>query len=231
MTGISNVTCLHPPNIHLENGLKKTENKIILSSRNRILTAVAENQPPDVRLTETQQFNLLSDDLVETFTNVLIRAAGRIVLVDSVVEIQTYLSQRFQNCRRVTTIPDLREVAELLTTTSILPGELADVECAVIYAKFAVAENGAVWFTDEEISDRVLPFICQHLLVVVNATDILPNMHAAYEIINNHDYGYGTFIAGPSKTADIEQSLVLGAHGPKSMTIFLIDKIAHDGIQ
>jgi L-lactate dehydrogenase complex protein LldG len=47
-------------------------------------------------------------------------------------------------------------------------------------------------------------------------------MHEAYDKIGNVDYGFGVFIAGPSKTADIEQSLVLGAHGPKSMTVFFI---------
>jgi L-lactate dehydrogenase complex protein LldG len=46
-------------------------------------------------------------------------------------------------------------------------------------------------------------------------------MHEAYEQIGNSDYGFGTFIAGPSKTADIEQSLVLGAHGAMTMTVFI----------
>ena len=48
-------------------------------------------------------------------------------------------------------------------------------------------------------------------------------MHEAYDLIGDKDYGFATFIAGPSKTADIEQSLVLGAHGPKTMTVFLLD--------
>ncbi|MNW08326.1 Lactate utilization protein C [compost metagenome] len=47
-------------------------------------------------------------------------------------------------------------------------------------------------------------------------------MHEAYQKIADSVYGFGTFIAGPSKTADIEQSLVLGAHGPKNMTVFIL---------
>jgi L-lactate dehydrogenase complex protein LldG len=47
-------------------------------------------------------------------------------------------------------------------------------------------------------------------------------MHEAYSKIGEQQYGFGVFIAGPSKTADIEQSLVLGAHGPRSMTVFLL---------
>ncbi len=47
-------------------------------------------------------------------------------------------------------------------------------------------------------------------------------MHEAMLEIENFNEGYGVFISGPSKTADIEQSLVIGAQGPLSLTVFLI---------
>jgi L-lactate dehydrogenase complex protein LldG len=90
-------------------------------------------------------------------------------------------------------------------------------------AHFGVAENGAVWLTDELMPDRVIPFICQHLVIVLKRSDILPTLVEAYQRIDDAKYAFGIFIAGPSKTADIEQSLVLGAHGPKTMTVLLID--------
>jgi L-lactate dehydrogenase complex protein LldG len=73
---------------------------------------------------------------------------------------------------------------------------------------------------------RVLPFITQHLGMLVDEDHIVATMHDAYKKMNNNEYGFGTFIAGPSKTADIEQSLVLGAHGARSMTIFLLKSSA-----
>ncbi len=86
----------------------------------------------------------------------------------------------------------------------------------------AVAENGAIWITDNQVSQRVLPFITQHLAVIINSKNIVATMHDAYDVIASAEYGFATFIAGPSKTADIEQSLVLGAHGPKTMTVFIV---------
>jgi L-lactate dehydrogenase complex protein LldG len=194
-----------------------------MSSRNKILTAVAENQPPTAPLPEFEFLDAESIYSSETFINVLTGIGGTVIPVESIEEIQNYILQNFgRGSRTVTNIPALEHVAELMRRTSISPHALSDVDYAIIDTRLAVAENGAVWVTEKGLSDRVLPFICQHLAVVLKAGDIVSNMHAAYEVINADDYGYGTFIAGPSKTADIEQSLVLGAHGPKSMTVFLM---------
>ena len=193
-----------------------------MSSRNKILAAVAENQPPAAPLPQFEFLDAEHIYLSETFINVLTGIGGIVIPVESMEEIQNYILQNFgRRSRTVTNIPVLENVAELMRRTSISPHALSDVDYAIIDTRLAVAENGAVWVTEKSLSDRVLPFICQHLAVVLNAGDIVPNMHAAYEIINADDYGYGTFIAGPSKTADIEQSLVLGAHGPKTMTVLL----------
>ena len=102
------------------------------------------------------------------------------------------------------------------------PHQFENTEFAILKPHFAVAENGSVWITEDQMGHRVIPFICQHLAVVVDPRNILATMHEAYDFIQTQEYGFGTFIAGPSKTADIEQSLILGADGARSMTIFLI---------
>jgi L-lactate dehydrogenase complex protein LldG len=102
------------------------------------------------------------------------------------------------------------------------PRQFENVDVMIVQAHLGVSENGAVWITEEAMGDRVLPFICEHLVVLLHQDKIVPTLQEAYIQIGQADYEYGTFIAGPSKTADIEQSLVLGAHGPKTMTVLLL---------
>jgi L-lactate dehydrogenase complex protein LldG len=121
----------------------------------------------------------------------------------------------------VSTVPSLHAIAEKETLYDVAH-HLKTVDLAVLQSDLAVAENGSVWITDAHLPQRVLPFITQHLAVVITPDAIVPTLHEAYEKISDNAYGFGVFIAGPSKTADIEQSLVLGAHGPKTMTVFIL---------
>jgi L-lactate dehydrogenase complex protein LldG len=99
---------------------------------------------------------------------------------------------------------------------------LEDVDMAIAPGEFAVAENGAVWVTDRQVRQRAIFFIPQHLALVVPREQLVHNMHEAYGRLAFGEAGFGAFISGPSKTADIEQSLVIGAHGPRSLTVMLI---------
>ena len=100
---------------------------------------------------------------------------------------------------------------------------LETVQKVFLHTSTGVAENGAVWIPESQMGNRLLPFICQHLFVVLDAKNIVPTMHHAYLQTDVFEEGFGTFIAGPSKTADIEQSLVIGAHGARSMTVLLLN--------
>jgi L-lactate dehydrogenase complex protein LldG len=102
------------------------------------------------------------------------------------------------------------------------PHQLADVDFAVLPGELAVAENGAVWVATDSVLERTLYFLSQHLAIVVPAERLVHNLHEAYSRLNVARCRFGTFISGPSKTADIEQALVIGAHGPRSLSVYLI---------
>jgi L-lactate dehydrogenase complex protein LldG len=144
-------------------------------------------------------------------------AGARVVQVASQEEIRLLL-QAHAGKRILSTVPGLESIAEA-PDSDLDPHTLADVEAVVLQGRFGVAENGAIWLQEQDLVVRALPFICQHLYIVLEKDAIVPDMHAAYERIGAEDYHFGLFLCGPSKTADIEQSLVMGAHGARTLTI------------
>lgn len=195
-----------------------------MSSKADILNKIKQNQPAVV--TDLPDLNLLSSenpDVLATYKTVLKNIGGDPVEVANYAEIIAYIKANYNLQKRlITTLPELAEIASLDWTNDD-PHSLQDVELNVIKAHFGVAENSALWVTDDVLGQRVSPFIAQYLAIIVHKKDIIATMHQAYDRIGNQEYGFGTFIAGPSKTADIEQSLVLGAHGARGLIVFLLD--------
>lgn len=193
-----------------------------MSSRDEILTAVKANQP---ELIEVPVVNIpqSADGLAERFTTIATAIGSKVIEISSLEEVREYISEQFNETSRIiSSFPELAPIAET-DISQFDPHDLENVDLAILKAEIAVAENGALWVPEENTMQRVLPFITQHLALVVSRNALVPSMHQAYEVIGDKEYGYSAFIAGPSKTADIEQSLVLGAHGPRSMTVFIIN--------
>jgi L-lactate dehydrogenase complex protein LldG len=193
-----------------------------MGSRENILAAVKNNQPAFVEAPQEPDFGKGSTNLAEQYGTVLSGIGGKVYLVETQEHVLEILQADFANAKRiVSSLGYLQHIAENYSADDN-PHSFKNVDLFVMESHLAVAENGAVWINDTTVKQRVLPFITQHLAVVINRNDIVATMHDAYFKIGDTDYGFATFIAGPSKTADIEQSLVLGAHGPKTMTVFVI---------
>lgn len=194
-----------------------------MSSRDHILATIAQNQPESVPLPKIPLFSEVEDDLIEKFKTVVVGVGGRVYEVSSLEEIKQIVNQLFPSSARIiSTVPELADIAQINGLEDVDPHTFDDVDLSIIKAYFGVAENSALWVTEDLLPQRIVPFINQHLAVIVAKADLVATMHQAYERIGDQIYGFGVFIAGPSKTADIEQSLVLGAHGPRSLTTFLV---------
>ena len=102
------------------------------------------------------------------------------------------------------------------------PNAFADTDVFVCEAELGVAENGAVWLPLSRLRHRSAVFLATHVVVLLERARIVPHLHAAYARIDLSSEGFGILMAGPSKTADIEQALVVGAHGAKSVTVLLV---------
>ena len=192
-----------------------------MSSRNNILSRIEKNKPAltDLPVINT---NMVSsyDDVFVKFSTTLKSIGGDVIEIISFDELNNIIAEKNNTGKLVVnTIHQLGDVDSQLIG---MPKEILNgVDTAIIKGAIAVAENGAVWLYESQMINRLLPFICQHLILVIEKKNIVATMHQAYQQIDTDKEGFGVFIAGPSKTADIEQSLVIGAHGARSLIVYL----------
>ncbi len=100
--------------------------------------------------------------------------------------------------------------------------DLNGTDVGIVEGDIAVVENGCVW-VPQTMKERVVCFVSENLVILVHRDKIVNNMHEAYRRIHMTEYGYGCFISGPSKTADIEQALVMGAQAARGVTVIIVD--------
>lgn len=128
--------------------------------------------------------------------------------------------------------PEAKEIASNLPEITIATRDpdnvgrardLNGTDVGIIRGKFGVAENACVWIP-QTMKEKAVCFISENLIILLPKSQIVNNMHEAYKRIEfDETYdGYGTFISGPSKTADIAQVLVMGAQAARSATILLM---------
>lgn len=194
-----------------------------MSAKDAILRRIRANKPAaEAPLPESALAPMSFDDPVRQLGEILQAAGGRLVVLQDKAELAASIRELFPGATRVVcNVPGCALSGDDGCGVE-RPQDLAAVELAVIQGEFAVAENGAVWVKNPRNRHRALYFLAEHIVLVVDKGQIVPTMHQAYARIRFDAPGYGVFISGPSKTADIEQSLVIGAHGPKSGQVFLV---------
>jgi L-lactate dehydrogenase complex protein LldG len=193
-----------------------------VSARNQILAKIKQNIAPKNPLPNVPIFaqNFTENELIEKFTDVLNGVGGKVMQGLDNQAITTFLQEKFSAVKIVVTSQNLKFDKLQITTFDSDKYDLEKVDLAILKGQIGVAENAAIWLPESEMLHRALPFITQHLVLILNKKDLVWNMHEAYKKISPESYG--VFISGPSKTADIEQSLVIGAHGARSLMVFLV---------
>ncbi len=195
------------------------------SSKEAILAAIRDNKPEPTELPCLDQAWQQFDDPVTHFCAMLKAVGGLAHQVINCEEAEQILKQCdcFTQATKICSMVERLALSTFDIATVDDPHELEDLDLAILPGRFGVAENGAIWIDGHTMPHRVMLFIAQHVIITVPRSQIVHNLHQGYQKLNLKDRQFGIFVSGPSKTADIEQSLVIGAHGARSATVFVLE--------
>ena len=172
----------------------------------------------------------LSDIKATTYPNPLVQfvkmtemVGGQVIEVDPGRDINVLIKELFPDAKEISSnLPEIT-IATRNPDTVGRARDLNGTDVGIIRGKFGVAENACIWIP-QTMKEKAVCFISENLIILLPKSQIVNNMHEAYKRIefdNEYD-GYGTFISGPSKTADIAQVLVMGAQAARSATVLLL---------
>lgn len=202
-----------------------------MSSREDILQSIRSNtqmryEKPDYTSLEVEAVTY--SNLVEHFSEMVNMVGGKAFLLGD-LKIDDVVTRRYSPRRVASTMTEVEVggVMQKLNCVTFNPDEVASTaeldgtDVAIVKGCIGVCENGAVWI-QQDLEQRAVYFMAEALVILLDHRDLVNNMHEAYKRIDTGEYGYGVFISGPSKTADIEQALVLGAHGACDVMVLII---------
>lgn len=196
-----------------------------MSARDAILERLRTNRPAgEFPLPEVPTFApLVREDLVAEFSERLGKMGGRVERPGPASDPFATVRPRFDGARVIASaVPEFIGNRDLNAVRK--PGDLADVDVAVVRARFGVAETGSVLFTQDDLIVNSVAYLAQHLVVLLDPADIVVNIQAAYKRPDFARAAYAVFHTGPSATADIEGVLIHGAQGVRSLTVLLLQR-------
>ncbi|MCC8071048.1 MAG: LUD domain-containing protein [Bacteroidales bacterium] len=194
-----------------------------MSSKDTILTALrASGVKPEPRPEMTFTPMMTDGDKTEAMKKAIEGAGGHWVELKEGESVDDVIARLFPDAKRIAS--NLKQVgcATYNPDTVDDPRTLNETDVAVVDGRFGVIENGSIWLP-RATRHKALYFISEALVVILPKDRMVDTMHEAYkqpELAD--DFDFGCFIAGPSKTADIEQALVIGAHGARELTVLLV---------
>ncbi len=171
---------------------------------------------PDMQIDAT-----IYEDTYQAFLDICDTVGAQVIENVSYKDIDKIIKSVYPNAKNITS--HLPYVSSTINPDTVDDAkDLNGTDVGVVEGEIGVAENGCIW-VPQTMKERAVMFISENLVIVLRKSGIVNNMHEAYSRIRMTDYGYGCFISGPSKTADIEQALVMGAQAACNVTVVLIE--------
>lgn len=191
-----------------------------MSSKDQILSNIQKHikeriQKPDIAIDAISY-----PDKIARFKEVMKEVGGDTIEIKAGDDLNEVIKSLYPDAKVIASnIPEIT-ISTINPDNAETPYELNGTDLGIVRGVFGVAENACVWIP-RNVKEKAVYFISENLVIILNRKDILNNMHEAYQKIEGNDFDFGAFISGPSKTADIEQALVVGAHGAKAVTVII----------
>ena len=171
-----------------------------MSSREDILQSIrrathVKYEKPDLKPLEDMALTYPS--MVEQFYFVMKQVGGEAIFLEKEENVNDFIKKAYPGAKRIAS--NLKSITCATFNPDDLedPAELNGTDLAVIDGKIGVAENGGVWI-EQDVKQRAIYFIAEKLVILLDKNKIVNNMHEAYKLIDTGEYGFGTFISGPS---------------------------------
>jgi L-lactate dehydrogenase complex protein LldG len=204
--------------------------KVLKKVRNALMSKF-ENPYPSLDI-ESSVFHPLDDSLDITFAQEFSKVSGKFIYCENETDLKANLISLIaeNNWKNIFCFePDIKK---LLEDTGIPCYSDEDhfngMDAGVTYCEFLIARLGSIMVSSKQTSGRRLNVFPEAHLVIAKSSQIVPDIKDALkkmqEKYNNNLPSLISVITGPSRTADIEKTLVMGAHGPKQLYLFLIDE-------
>lgn len=189
-----------------------------MTSKENILTKIRDSRREKYPMPSFDELSPVQyDDKLQQFMETVRLVGGDAVLLEPGQDVNELIRFIYPDASLIaSSLPYI--AASLDPDTVSEASDLNGVDVGVVEGKVAVAENGCIWIP-QTMKERAVLFISECLVIIIDRKDIVSNMHQAYEKIENP--GYGCFISGPSKTADIAQALVMGAQAARDVTVII----------
>jgi L-lactate dehydrogenase complex protein LldG len=209
----------------------------VSSSKEKILKKIREalSNPVPLPFPKSEGTNSpflpQKDDLEIVFAQEFTRLLGKFAFCISETDMKNQLQKlivkrKWENifCNE----NDLQKKFETKKFPALNKSSLADCEVSVTTCKFLVARTGVIVMTSAQQSGRTVSAYAPVHICIAYTSQLLYDTRDALKLLKA-EYGstvpsFITFAAGPSRTADIEKTLVVGVHGPKEVYVFLIDR-------
>lgn len=190
-----------------------------MSSKNEILNNLKRHIKEQYDMPVLDFEGITYADKTEQFINITNAVGGKTLMLKNGDDINQVIKTLYPDAKNIASNLPYISIADINPDNSEL-SSFDNLDLSVVEGELGVAENGCVWIP-QNVKERAVYFAPENLIIVLNKNSIVNNMHEAYNQITTVDFDFGVFISGPSKTADIEQALVMGAHGAKEVVVIL----------